>query len=36
MGRMPAEGQALVEWMRANENKWRVHALDAEQSLFDL
>ncbi len=23
IGRMPAEGQALVEWMRANEGRWR-------------
>jgi hypothetical protein len=22
-GRMPAEGQALIEWMRTNENRWR-------------
>jgi hypothetical protein len=22
-GRMPAEGEALIEWMRANEDRWR-------------
>jgi hypothetical protein len=29
MGRMPAEGQALVEWMRANEQRWRAEAFDS-------
>lgn len=29
MGRMPAEGQALVEWMRANEPRWRAEAFDS-------
>lgn len=28
-GRMPAEGEAVLEWMRANENEWRFPSLDA-------
>lgn len=28
-GRMPAEGEALIEWMRANEPAWRSPSLDA-------
>ena len=31
-GRMPAEGQALVEWMLGNEPVWRVGSLDAARS----
>jgi hypothetical protein len=27
-GRMPAEGEALLEWMRANEPAWRYESLD--------
>ncbi|MGH3442374.1 MAG: helix-turn-helix domain-containing protein [Nitriliruptorales bacterium] len=27
-GRMPAEGEALLEWMAANEDTWRVPAVD--------
>lgn len=26
-GRMPAEGEALIEWMVANESEWRVESL---------
>jgi len=26
-GRMPAEGEALLEWMLANESKWRLESL---------
>jgi hypothetical protein len=26
-GRMPAEGEALLEWMQANESSWRVSSL---------
>jgi hypothetical protein len=26
-GRMPAEGEALIEWMVANESKWRLESL---------
>lgn len=26
-GRMPAEGEALIEWMLANESKWRLGSL---------
>lgn len=28
MGRMPAEGEALVEWMGANQDRWRATDLD--------
>lgn len=28
IGRMPAEGEALVEWMRANEGRWRAPDFD--------
>ncbi len=28
IGRMPAEGEALVEWMRANEDRWRAPDFD--------
>jgi len=28
IGRMPAEGQALVEWMRTNEGRWRADDFD--------
>jgi hypothetical protein len=28
-GRMPAEGVALLEWMVANEDRWRAESLDA-------
>lgn len=28
MGRMPAEGEALVEWMAADENRWRASSFD--------
>lgn len=28
MGRMPAEGEALVEWMAANVNRWRGSSFD--------
>jgi len=35
LGRMPAEGEALMEWMAANEDRWRLPnlraALDARQ-----
>ena len=31
-GRMPAEGQALVEWMLGNESAWRVERLDVARS----
>jgi hypothetical protein len=31
-GRMPAEGQALLEWMLANESVWRLPSLDAATS----
>ncbi|MGI9118576.1 MAG: hypothetical protein ACR2G7_00310 [Acidimicrobiales bacterium] len=27
-GRMPAEGQALLDWMLANEKVWRLESLD--------
>ncbi len=26
-GRMPAEGEALIEWMRANEDSWRLPSI---------
>jgi hypothetical protein len=26
-GRMPAEGEALLDWMRANEQEWRLESL---------
>src|SRR5205823_13161747 len=26
-GRMPAEGEALIEWMVANESRWRLESL---------
>jgi hypothetical protein len=26
-GRMPAEGEALLEWMLANESEWRAESL---------
>ncbi|NIA26305.1 MAG: hypothetical protein GWP04_12195 [Gammaproteobacteria bacterium] len=29
IGRMPAEGEALVQWMRANEDRWRAAGFDA-------
>lgn len=29
MGRMPAEGEALVKWMAADENRWRASSFDA-------
>ena len=28
-GRMPAEGQALLDWMLANESEWRADSLEA-------
>ena len=28
-GRMPAEGEALLEWMQANESEWRADSLGA-------
>lgn len=28
-GRMPAEGEALLEWMQANESAWRLGSLEA-------
>jgi DNA-binding transcriptional ArsR family regulator len=28
-GRMPAEGEALLNWMQSNESKWRLPSLDA-------
>lgn len=28
-GRMPAEGEALIEWMEANEVQWRASSIDA-------
>lgn len=28
MGRMPAEGEALVEWMATDEERWRVSSFD--------
>lgn len=31
-GRMPAEGQALLDWMLANERSWRVDNLDVARS----
>lgn len=27
-GRMPAEGEALIKWMSANESRWRLESLD--------
>jgi hypothetical protein len=30
-GRMPAEGEAVLEWMLANESEWRADSLDARQ-----
>lgn len=27
VGRMPAEGEALIDWMRANEETWRVPSI---------
>jgi hypothetical protein len=27
-GRMPAEGEAVLEWMQANESEWRFPSLD--------
>jgi len=32
-GRMPAEGQALLEWMLANESRWRIDNLDKARQL---
>lgn len=31
-GRMPAEGQALVEWMGGNEDRWRADTFDSARS----
>lgn len=31
-GRMPAEGEALVEWMQGNKDAWRLPSLDAWKS----
>jgi hypothetical protein len=28
-GRMPSEGEALLEWMEANESRWRFSSIDA-------
>jgi hypothetical protein len=28
MGRMPAEGEALVKWMTTDENRWRASSFD--------
>ncbi len=28
-GRMPAEGEAVIEWMRENERQWRYPSIDA-------
>jgi len=28
MGRMPAEGEAVVKWMTTDENRWRASSFD--------
>jgi len=28
-GRMPAEGEAVIEWMLANEERWRLPSISA-------
>jgi hypothetical protein len=27
-GRMPSEGEALLEWMRRHEGRWRCQSID--------
>jgi hypothetical protein len=34
-GRMPAEGQALLEWMLAHESRWRIDNLDKAGQVTD-
>jgi hypothetical protein len=32
-GRMPAEGEALIEWMETHEDAWRALSLEALESV---
>lgn len=35
-GRMPAEGEALIEWMAAHEEKWRLPSVQSVQSVLEI